>query len=70
MARRGEDNEHTKSGQLCRRGQYRIQREMMTMSYQIGIIFFPWFGRTINVVFNDLFIKVSTSAEMNRGKDH
>ena len=29
MARLGEDNGHTKSGQLRRRGQYRIQHEMM-----------------------------------------
>ena len=29
MARRGKDNDHTKSGQLRRRGQYRIQHDMM-----------------------------------------
>ena len=29
MARRGKGNDHTKSGQLRRRGQYRIQHVMM-----------------------------------------
>ena len=29
MVRRGKDNDHTKSGQLRRRGQYRIQHVMM-----------------------------------------
>ena len=29
MARRDDSNDHTKSGQLRRRGQYRIQHEMM-----------------------------------------
>ena len=31
MARRGKENDHTKSGLLRRRGQYRIQHEMMMM---------------------------------------
>ena len=31
MARRGKDNDHTKSGQLRRRRQYRIQYVMMMM---------------------------------------
>ena len=31
MARRGKDNDHTKSSQLRRRGQYRIQYVMMMM---------------------------------------
>ena len=31
MARRGKDNDHTKSGQLRRRGRYRIQHVMMMM---------------------------------------
>ena len=29
MVRRGKDNDHTKSGRLRRRGQYRIQYVMM-----------------------------------------
>ena len=33
MARRGKDNDHTKSGKLDRRGQYRIQHEMMMMMF-------------------------------------
>ena len=41
MARRGKDNDHTKSGQLRRRGQYRIQHEMMMMMfiYQCATIY-------------------------------
>ena len=31
MARRGKDNDHTKSSQLRRRGQYRIQHVMVMM---------------------------------------
>ena len=32
MARRGKDNDHMKSGQLHRRGQYQIQNETMMMN--------------------------------------
>ena len=35
MARHGKDNNHTKFGQLRRRGQYRIQHVMMMIIFQI-----------------------------------
>ena len=42
--------------------------ELPNGHHKVVVVFFALFGRTINVDFNDLFIKVSTSAEMNRGK--
>ena len=58
MAKRGKDNDHTKSGQLRRRGQYRIQHVMMMIktlaykrrnitvkllsAYYYSVSFIPW----------------------------
>ena len=42
MARRGNDNDHLKSGQLCRQGQYRIQYTKNFFQNTLETILFKW----------------------------
>ena len=65
MAKRGKDNDHTKSGQLRRRGQYRIQHVMMmikTLAYKRRNITVKLLSASGKILFS-LFYSLEVQAE-------